>query len=71
MKIEFTEYREIPELRRTVKPGDTMTAPADAPAELLELYVAAGIAEICNESGVKSGVDSLASNSSPLTNKGE
>jgi len=45
MKIEFTASKELIDLARTVKPGDTLEAPKDAPEELLQAYVDNGIAK--------------------------
>ena len=44
MKIEFTKPRELVDLARTVKPGDLLESPKDAPEELLRAYVQNGIA---------------------------
>lgn len=44
MKIEFTQSKELIDLSRTVKVGDTLVSPADAPEELLRAYVTNGIA---------------------------
>ena len=44
MKITFTKFRDLDALSRTVRPGDTMESPADAPEELLRAYVNNGIA---------------------------
>jgi hypothetical protein len=45
MKIEFTENQELIDLARTVNRGDTLVSPSDAPEELLQSYVANGIAK--------------------------
>jgi hypothetical protein len=44
MKIEFTKFRTLDTIARTVKPGDTLESPKDAPDELLRAYVTNGIA---------------------------
>ena len=45
MKIEFTQYRKLDDLSKTVAPGVTMESPADAPEELLRAYITNGIAK--------------------------
>jgi hypothetical protein len=43
MKIEFTQYRTLDEISRTVKPGETLQSP-DVPDRLMQAYVRNGIA---------------------------
>jgi hypothetical protein len=44
MKIEFTDHRELIDIGRTVKHGDVLESPLDAPEDLLQAYVSNGIA---------------------------
>lgn len=39
MTIIFNQYRVLDALKRTVKPGDTLSASPDVPEELLLAYV--------------------------------
>lgn len=45
MKVEFKRPGELVDLSRTVKRGDILESPQDAPEELLQAYVNNGIAK--------------------------
>ena len=44
MRIEFTKHQELLDIGRSVKPGDVLESPKDAPEELLQAYVNNNIA---------------------------
>lgn len=55
MKIEFTQFQELVDLARTVKPGDTIESSEDIPEALLNAYVQNGIAKIVSSAQPTTG----------------
>ncbi len=70
MKIEFISHRDLLELARTVKPGDTLESPTDAQEELLQAFVNNGIAKILPDMSASDTAEESESSPDPQNSAG-